>query len=555
MSTNLSGFRVVIIGGGTGTPILAKALEDLPIHRTIIVTAFDTGGSTGELSRKYQTTRAMGDFRRAFAALYHGNSHVWPQIWGLRFRHSAPDFGGKTLGELLRSACETMLGKEECEKGFTSLKFDSDPRWYELFSYRFPEKFPLAGHVVGNLIILACEKTWGRAQGLRNYSELLKIHGVVLPVSLDDAHIVYTLSDGTEIVGEASIMEREEGDTRSITGIRLDKLAIAYIPVLDALRNANLIIIAMGDLFSSDAPNFEVEFIREAIRDSRAPLVYFPNLMSRATETHGFDAAKFPETLLSLGIGRSKFDGLFVNTEEIPPTLVEHYEKTERSIPVEWKGKDIEERLKKVSTQVFTGYFLDHSGFDEKLIRHDPYKIRDAILLYVYARQSEEIRFVVDLDDSCADTTLTMQGDPARWPFIRFVPGAQRYFAKFGKDSHIVTFGDRTLQHNKYKTLHLDHYVGQRFYVSETIEGKRSLLGNIIERFGLNPRNVIVIGDRPDCEIREGNRYGCRTVRVRRPGGSHSHEEPKSEEEVANYEVVDFNQILELPFLKDLSPP
>lgn len=309
--------KVVRIGGGSGGYTLLRGLKEFPLDITAVFTSFDSGGSAGVLRDEFGIL-PPGDVRRGLLAL-----------------------ADEGQAEILR----------------------------ELFNYRFQNgqngNSSLSGHSFGNLFLAALANIYGgEIEGIRKASELLNIKGKVLPVSLDKSHVHAMLEDGTEIVGETNIdIPKHDGSLR-IKKIFLDPPAHIYAETESAIREADLIVIGPGDLYSSLIPNLVVSGMKEALTGSKGKTVVVCNLMTKWGETHGFSASDMVKELLVYS-ELPKFDYVICNTQKMSPQLAAAYEK-EKKYPMECDAA-----LKEYAGKVITGDFFSEAD----IARHDSAKI------------------------------------------------------------------------------------------------------------------------------------------------------------------------------------
>jgi uncharacterized cofD-like protein len=309
--------KLVRIGGGSSGYTLLRGLKALPVELTAVVNMFDSGGSTGVL-RDELGILPPGDIRRALAALAEGER-----------------------GEILRN----------------------------LFNYRFKEGGSVSGHSFGNLFLAALSEIYGSdIEAIRKGSELLGLTGTVLPVSLDQSHIHAQLEDGTEIVGETNLdIPKHDGSIR-ITQLTLEPKAHIFSEADKAIREADIIVIGPGDLYTSIIPNLLVEGMSEALRASSGVTVVICNLMTKWGETHGFVASDMLRELLAYS-GLEKFDYAFCNTSPLDESLVAAYAK-EKKYPMR-----CDEDLQTYAAHVITGDFFSEAD----IARHDADKVARAI--------------------------------------------------------------------------------------------------------------------------------------------------------------------------------
>ena len=316
------GKKIVTIGGGTGGFTVNRGLHGYPVHPTAICTVFDSGGSTGKLRDEFGSL-PQGDIRRCLLALAD----------------------------------------------------DSNDTLRALFNHRFANNgSPLSDHSLGNLLLLAAEQNWGPVEGIRRVSEVLGVRGEVLPISINNANVCAELSDGSQVCGEGIIDTRSIDDERTIKRVWLGPAAFITREAADAIIAADLIVFGPGDVYTSIVPNLLVSGIQDAIKRSKAKVVYVANIMTKWSETRRFTVADFVETLLSYGVGRDAFDAVIINTTSPPETLVARYAQEEKSFLVEYSAK-IEEQLRGKVREHICGDFLNQAGVEQGLIRHDSYKL------------------------------------------------------------------------------------------------------------------------------------------------------------------------------------
>ncbi|MEK7156908.1 MAG: gluconeogenesis factor YvcK family protein [Patescibacteria group bacterium] len=306
--------KVVRIGGGSGGYTLLRGLKAFPLDITAVFTSFDSGGSAGVLRDEFGIL-PPGDVRRGLLAL-----------------------ADEGQAEILR----------------------------ELFNYRFNNGHSaLHGHSFGNLFLAALSSIYGgEIEGIRKASELLNIKGKVLPVSLDKSHVHARLEDGTEIVGETNIDVPKHDGALRITEVFLKPKAHIYEETDKAIREADIIVIGPGDLYSSLIPTLCVGGMQDALRASKAKKVAVCNLMTKWGETHGFACSDMIKELLQYS-GLKKFDYVICNTGVMSPKLAEAYEE-EKKYPMK-----CDTALEQYTGKVIAGDFFSEAD----IARHDSGKI------------------------------------------------------------------------------------------------------------------------------------------------------------------------------------
>ena len=311
--------KIVVIGGGSGIFNVLKGLKSYPVSITSIVTSFDNGGSTGRLRDEFGIL-PPGDIRRSLVAL-------------------APDTGNSTLRDL--------------------------------FNFRFSETSSLLGHSFGNLFLHALSTISGdEVVGIKKAAEILGITHSIFPVSTDKAHLSAILEDGTIINGETNIdIPKHNGDLR-ITKLFLEPGATLYHEARKAILEADLIVIGPGDLYTSLIPHTLVEGFSEAIQETKAPIAYIVNTMTKWGETNNFTATDFVQTLLSY-LKKDSLDFLICNTAPLSDELLEKYAKT-KSFPVQVTKAEL-------ATLAHT-IVMEDIVTQTDVIRHDAEKISKVIM-------------------------------------------------------------------------------------------------------------------------------------------------------------------------------
>ncbi|MBI4368264.1 MAG: YvcK family protein [Candidatus Omnitrophica bacterium] len=308
------GPRVVAIGGGTGLSVLLSGIKAYTNNITAIVTVTDTGGSSGRL-RDELDILPPGDIRNCLVALA-----------------------------------------------------DAEPLIRNLFQYRFEEGEGLKGHSFGNLFITALSMVTGDFEkAIRESSKVLAIRGRVLPSTLDKVTLVGEFTDGTV----------QEGETR-ITDLKKPLKRISLRPsncgatdeAVEAIQNADLIVMGPGSLYTSIIPNLLIKDIVNSVLESDAYKVFIINAMTQPGETEGYSAHDHLRVLINhtnAGIA----DACFVNTEEIPKSVLDRYRET-HSFPVELDIAKIQEQ----GYEVVGGEILKI----DNQVRHDSAKLAKRIV-------------------------------------------------------------------------------------------------------------------------------------------------------------------------------
>ncbi len=306
-----SGERVVAIGGGTGLSTMLRGLKHYSSNITAIVTMADDGGSSGML--REHGMLPPGDLRNCIAALA-----------------------------------------------------EAEPLMMQLFQHRFEGLGALKGHSVGNLIVAAMfEMTGDFDQAVRETSKVLAIRGRVLPSTLDDVRLGAELKDGTRIEGQVNVNKADNiaavflipGDPKALPG------------VVEAIKEAEVIVIGPGSLFTSIIPNLLVPEIAAAIKASKAPKIYVCNVMTQPSETRDFSAADHVRALIH-HIGQGVITHVLLNSGKVSSEVLARYEiKGAKYIVPD------EAEIEMLGVRPIHGAFIDVSN----VVRHNPQKLSAAI--------------------------------------------------------------------------------------------------------------------------------------------------------------------------------
>ncbi len=313
-SKRKKGMHVVAIGGGSGLPSVLRGLKSQTSNITAVVTVADDGGSSGKL-RRDMGVLPPGDMRNNIAAL-------------------ADD--------------ESLMTK--------------------LFQYRF-DQGELNGHSFGNLFIAALAGVSGGIENaLPEVERVLNIQGRVLPATLDDIHLVAKIrrtgkTHAIRIQGESKISE-VGGQIEELTINPAD--AEAYHESVQAILDADLIVIGPGSLYTSIIPNLLVTGIAQAMRESSAYKVYICNIATQPGETPNYSVA---DHIIALEhhIGRGVFQAILANNAM--PSL--NAGKNTVYVQPAPKGHEVFQR--------YTIHYTDLTEI-QRPWRHDSHKLANALL-------------------------------------------------------------------------------------------------------------------------------------------------------------------------------
>jgi len=275
-------FRVVALGGGTGLSTLLRGLKEHVFRGTdehasaerpiadlaAIVTVTDDGGSSGRLRRENRIL-PPGDIRNCMVAL---------------------------------SKDEALLGR--------------------LFQYRFHAGRGLIGHNFGNLFLAALTHVTGDfTEAIRVSSKVLAIRGRIFPSTLSNVHLVASLENGRIVHGETRIT----ASRAPIKKIHLSPRRVRPLPIaIEAIKQADLILLGPGSLYTSILPNLLIPEIASAIAKSKAPRVYIANLMTQPGETSGYALADHLRAIQK-HVPFRVIDWVVANRQSVSPDVARRY--------------------------------------------------------------------------------------------------------------------------------------------------------------------------------------------------------------------------------------
>ena len=205
-------------------------------------------------------------------------------------------------------------------------------------------------------------------RAVKESSNVLSIRGRVLPSTLDDMKLVAEMEDGRIIHGESNIPEAHGKIKRLFTDPKKCK---ALDEVIFAIRNADLIILGPGSLYTSVIPNLLIEEISKEVIDSNAKKIYVCNIMTQPGETDGYSVSDHIQALMKHANSRKIIDTVLVN-DFLPANLADKY-RMAHSYPV----KIDYENIKKLGVKVFNKKLIEDSK--EGLVRHSSHRVARAI--------------------------------------------------------------------------------------------------------------------------------------------------------------------------------
>ena len=302
--------KVVVLGGGTGMSCLIRGLKQFPLDITTVVSVCDDGKSTGRLRNEFNIP-AVGDIRRILIALS-----------------------------------------------------ETEPLVEQLLNYRFETTSDLNGHTVGNLLLTASSNITGNmSDGIETLGKVLNLKGKVLPLTEDNVVLMGEMQDGTIIEGEHNITE----NSKRIKDVYYKEEPIVNEEVLNSIKEADLIVLSMGSLYTSIIPNLICKDIIKQIDESKAKIVYTCNLMTQPGETDDFKVSEHIK-VLNKYLGKRKIDIVIANNGTIDKKLALKYSNLEQKDPVLLDVKETKQENVKIISENLV-------KIENNLLRHDILKL------------------------------------------------------------------------------------------------------------------------------------------------------------------------------------
>lgn len=315
----VKGPKIVVIGGGTGLSTMLRGLKYYTSNITAIVTVADDGGGSGDL-REDLGMLPPGDIRNCILALA-----------------------------------------------------DTEPLMEDLLQYRFKDG-RLKNQSFGNLFLAAMDGISNNfEEAVHKMSSVLAVTGKVMPVTLDNVILKAKLKNGTIVAGESNIPNEAIKQNTSIDKIFIEpKNAKPLKEAIDAIMEADAIILGPGSLYTSVIPNLLVKDIAEAVKKTNAIKLYVSNIMTQRGETDGFAVEDHIKAIFKHA-GGEIIDYVVINIGRIDDELEDRYkEETSHLVKI-----DSVEELKKLNVNVIEGDFIK---IKNGLIRHNSEKLASILI-------------------------------------------------------------------------------------------------------------------------------------------------------------------------------
>lgn len=250
----------------------------------------------------------------------------------------------------------------------------------KLFEYRFSQEYGVIGwNKIGNILLTAlADIKWSFESGLDEACKMFDTEWQVIPVTLEDVHLWVKFEDWTEIIWEKNIDVSDKNDferTHNTNQNIIDAFLVWWIWNLnprarESILTSDIIIIWPGDFYTSIIPNLLSPGMKEALKETKAKIIYVCNIMTKKGETTTYELPDFIDNIEKYA--GEVIDYVIVNNWNISDELVEKYKKEEWKKPV--KMKETHNFLNK-KYKIINEDMIDESD----VVRHDPEKLARVI--------------------------------------------------------------------------------------------------------------------------------------------------------------------------------
>ena len=323
--------KVVVVGGGTGAYTVLSGLRKYPLELSVIITMMDSGGSNRVIRDEFGLL-PTSDIRQCMVALASDKSH-----------------------ELLR----------------------------KLFTYRYSVGTGISGMTFGNLFMAALTDIFGSQEdAIQKTCEMLDVQGQILPVTFDSVELLARYDNGRQVLGEHYIDE-PDGEQGKHRIVELEVIPEARVnpKAIKAIKEADLIILGPGDLYTSIICNLVVGGIAQAIATSKTKTVFVLNLMTKFGQTSGFSAKDHLHTLETY-LGKGAIDYCLVSKDNhYSKSILDRYKEEKAFLVKDDLGNPsamdvIRRKLNSKKIYIKPG----SAKLRRRLVRHDQTKLAKAIM-------------------------------------------------------------------------------------------------------------------------------------------------------------------------------
>ena len=321
------GPKVVVIGGGAGLNTVLRGLKNYTDNITAVVTLSDYGATQGKTEEEMNLA-ALEDIEQSIIALS-ANEDEMSKLINLKMTDNT--YRGKKFGDIYLTAMKEAVGD------FTT--------------------------------------------SVKEVQKILNMTGKVLPATYDRIKICAELEDGTVVECKDKIPEIVSQKLSKITRVYISPTNIRVAPgVIDAIKEADSIVIGPGSLYTNVIPNLLVPGVSKAIREAKGFKVYVSNIMTENGQTDNYTLYDHIKAIIDHA-GKGIIDYCVYDTGEIVPEYIRSYNK---------EGSDlVEQDILKVKDEGIKLIQRNLSTIENGRIRHNP----DAIATSIIQLICDELKF------------------------------------------------------------------------------------------------------------------------------------------------------------------
>lgn len=321
------GPKIVVIGGGSGLNTVLRGLKNYTDNITAVVTLSDYGATQGKTEEEMNLA-ALEDIEQSIIALS-ANEDEMSKLINLKMTDNT--YRGKKFGDIYLTAMKEAVGD------FTT--------------------------------------------SVKEVQKILNMTGKVLPATYDRIKICAELEDGTVVECKDKIPEIVSQKLSKITRVYISPTNIRVAPgVIDAIKEADSIVIGPGSLYTNVIPNLLVPGVSKAIREAKGFKVYVSNIMTENGQTDNYTLYDHIKAIIDHA-GKGIIDYCVYDTGEIVPEYIRSYNK---------EGSDlVEQDISKVKDEGIKLIQRNLSTIENGRIRHNP----DAIATSIIQLICDELKF------------------------------------------------------------------------------------------------------------------------------------------------------------------
>ena len=311
-------------------------------------------------------------------------------------------------GETLTKDNEKMkyLQLEDIKNSIASLATNSDSKMSQLLNYRF-RGGTLDGIAFSDVYFEAMKRISGNlAESIKNSNDIFKIYGKVLPVTEEEMKICAELGNGYVVEEKSKIASMDYDKITKVNRVYLSPSNCKPTPgVIEAIQNADSIIIGPGSLYANIIPNLLVNGVARAIRESKARKFYVCNIMTEPGLTDNYSVADHVNSIIE-HCGEGLMDYCLYDTGEVIPEYIKKYNLDGADL-VEQNLKDVKERRIKFIKE-------NLSVIKDDNVRHNANLIADLVIQIIcddlkYMDKHNEPEYVMMNSKLKADREINKQ--------------------------------------------------------------------------------------------------------------------------------------------------